>query len=397
MLSAPGTLVDATDVESPLAIEAAERLSMTEPSDEPTIATDSLVVIDAGEPAPLTAYPPAAEEAAPPSDRSRHLLREAHHLAGGAATADDYAAIIKRCRYVLAIDRSQEAIAYANQLAAWSLSKRGELHDEAGRDGEAEADFLDAIAADPECWRAEHRLGVQAARRGEFSEARRRFDRSLQIHPEHAKALGNRAAIELAEGDLPAALADYRQALEIDPDLASAHLGCGRVCHMTERYAEGLRHLDAAEVLAPGDAAVATARGDLLSDLGRYAQARDAYGRAIVLDPQASTAYRNLAWLLATCPQPEHRDGVAALANAERAEQLLGGADDLTLDTRAAALAAAGRFDEAVAAQRGAIDLAPPIDAAAYRERLSLYERGEAFSSRPSGVRQASYNADVAR
>ncbi|MEN0112069.1 MAG: hypothetical protein AAF805_15215, partial [Planctomycetota bacterium] len=108
MLSAPGSLLDATDIESPLAIEAAERLSMTEPSDEPTIATDSLVVIDAGEPAPLTVYPPAAEEAAPPSDRSRDLLREAHHLAGGAATADDYAAIIKRCRYVLAIDRSQE-------------------------------------------------------------------------------------------------------------------------------------------------------------------------------------------------------------------------------------------------------------------------------------------------
>lgn len=325
------------------------------------------------------------------TERAKTLLTEAHQLAATADTADEYSAVLKRCSYVLAIDNSQEAIGYANQLAGWALSKRGEVFENENRLTEAEADYLDALRSDPECWRAEHALGVIAARNGNADEAGRRFNRTLLLNPEFAKAYSNRAALAVQRGDFEAALNDYQQAIEIDPDFEPAHTGRGRVCHMLGRLDEGLQHLDAAELLSPEDSMIATGRGDLLVDLGRYGQAKQAYERAISLDPQSPAAYRNLAWMQATCPQTEYRDGAAAVANVEKASQLAGGSDDLTLDTKAAALAAAGRYEEAAKVQQEAIAAAPESDAAAYRERLALYQQGASFTSQPVAVRQATY------
>lgn len=336
---------------------------------------------------------PVVQEAtsATATERAKTLLTEAHQLAATADTADEYSAVLKRCSYVLAIDNSQEAIGYANQLAGWALSKRGEVFENENRLTEAESDYLDALRNDPECWRAEHALGVIAARNGNADEAGRRFNRTLLLNPEFAKAYSNRAALAVQRGDFEAALNDYQQAIEIDPDFEPAHTGRGRVCHMLGRLDEGLQHLDAAELLSPEDGMIATGRGDLLVDLGRYGQAKQAYERAISLDPQSPAAYRNLAWMQATCPQTEYRDGAAAVANIEKAAQLAGGSDDLTLDTKAAALAAAGRYEEAAKIQQEAIAAAPESDAAAYRERLALYQQGASFTSQPVAVRQATY------
>ena len=341
--------------------------------------------------APLPQTTPQPVEPAEPSERSKALLAEAHQLAATAATYDEFSAVVKRCRYVLAIDASPLAQSYANQLAGWALTKRGDTLDEADRFVEARTDYREALRCDAECWRAEHALGVLAAREGDAGVALTHFERTIELNPEYAKAYSNRAALSVQAGGYQAALKDYQQAIEIDPDLAVAHIGRGRVCHMLGLLDEGLRHLDAAEVLSPADAMIATGRGDLLTDLGRYGQALQAYQRAIQLDPTSSAAHRNLAWMQATCPIEAFRDGESALRHAEAAASLAAGSDDLTLDTKAAALAAVGRFDEATETQRQAIELAPESDAEVYRERLAMYERGEAFTSKPVAVQQASY------
>lgn len=326
-----------------------------------------------------------------PTQRSIDLLAEAHQIAAYAGTAKEFSTVVKHCRYVLAIDDSEQAQAYANQLAGWALTKRGDCFDDEGRQDEAEIDYREALRCDAECWRAEHALGVIASRKGNVAEAQQRFDRTLDVNPEFAKAYSNRAALAVHRGDYHAALSDFQTAIDIDPDLSAAHTGRGRVCHMLGMLDEGLRHLDAAELLDSDNALIASGRADLLVDLGRYGQAAEAYERAIQLDPNAPAPYRNLAWMQATCPVGAMRNGEAALANAEHAEQLSGHADDLTLDTKAAALATLGRFDEASDVQRQAIEIAPPADAAAYAERLAMYEQGEAFTAQPIAVRQASY------
>jgi spermidine synthase len=91
----------------------------------------------------------------------------------------------------------------------------------------------------------------------------------------------------------------------------------------------------------------------------------------------------NLAWKLATCRDPRLRDVEQALRLAEEANRLSGGRHPVVLDTLAAAYAAAGRFDAAVAAAEragqaaaadGSDELADQIAG-----RLGLYRRGIPF------------------
>lgn len=372
----------ATDAASPAEMQQPETLAM-EVADEPYFASDRFERVETTKGNPLNE----------PTQRSCDLLTEAHKIAAYAGTIEEYSSVVKRCRYVLAIDEASEAQAYAKQLAGWALTKRGDCFDDEDRGDEAQIDYREALSCDAECWRAEHALGVLASRKGQVAEAQRHFDRTLELNPEFAKAYSNRAVLAIHRGDYQRALEDFQQAIEIDPDLSVAHTGRGRVCHILGMLDEGLRHLDAAEILEPQDSQIAAGRADLLVDLGRYRQAAMAYQRAIELNPDSSAAYRNLAWMQATCPVDALRNGEAALANAELAERLSGGADDLMLDTKAAALAAMGRFGEASKVQQQAIEIAPASDAVAYTERLAMYEQGHAFTTQPIAIRQASYES----
>jgi serine/threonine-protein kinase len=93
--------------------------------------------------------------------------------------------------------------------------------------------------------------------------------------------------------------------------------------------------------------------------------------------------YNNLAWLLATSPEPSLRNAAEAVEHAQRANQLSGGRQPVILDTLAAAYAEADRFPEALATARKALELAEQrhdkvvIDA--LRSRIALYEAGRPF------------------
>jgi protein O-mannosyl-transferase len=89
------------------------------------------------------------------------------------------------------------------------------------------------------------------------------------------------------------------------------------------------------------------------------------------------------AWLLATSSDETRRDPPAAIQLAHHACRLTNFENPQLLDTLAAAYAAAGRFDEAVAAATRARDFASAgraNDLAARIEtRLNLYRSGRAF------------------
>lgn len=327
-----------------------------------------------------------------PSDRAAALLAEAHAAAASAVSEEDFTSLVQRCRMVLAIDRSQVAIEYSNKLASWALNKRGELRADTARDQEAMADFAEALELDKTRWRAMHNQGVLHAQAGRYAEAFEAFNNTIRTNPKFAKAYSNRASLYVQSGNFQESLDDYWRAIQLDPDLAIAHKGRGRVCHMLGRMQESLQHYDAAVLLSSTDAHIAVCRADLLVDMGRYSQALVGYEKAISLEPSMATAYRNLAWLQATCPVNDYRNPSAALQNAEQAIKLSGDEDDVSLDTLAAAQAAAGDYEAAASTIERAMQLASEEDAVDYASRLALYQRGESFVSTPVGeVRQATY------
>jgi hypothetical protein len=123
--------------------------------------------------------------------------------------------------------------------------------------------------------------------------------------------------------------------------------------------------------------------GNRLLERGEHTEALVEYEAALRLRPDGGPAAVGLAWLLATTPDTSLRDPPRAVALAHGVARSEEFRNANTLDTLAAAHAAAGDFDEAIAVARraGAIAVRQGHEALAgsIAERLRRYESGQAY------------------
>src|SRR5690606_32209226 len=112
----------------------------------------------------------------------------------------------------------------------------------------------------------------------------------------------------------------------------------------------------------------------------RQAEAVPHFRKALELDPDQTLACNELAWILATHKDPTVRNGADAVRFAEHACNLTQWKRLEFIGTLDAALAEAGRFDEAIAMARKLIARAEkegrPFLAGIAAERIALYESG---------------------
>jgi tetratricopeptide (TPR) repeat protein len=101
----------------------------------------------------------------------------------------------------------------------------------------------------------------------------------------------------LEEDSPEEAMTAYRQALEIEPGLADAHLNLGRLLHERGYTTDAERHYRRAFAARPEDATAAFNLGVALQDLGRLNDAARAYEIALGLDRTLADAHFNLAGL----------------------------------------------------------------------------------------------------
>lgn len=336
-------------------------------------------------PAPLP-YEPSPEEerlAAQELPTAEHLLLQAHLFSKQAKTQADYAHVVRLCAESMRQGPDEESRKFALQLSAWALNRRGRMRADEEQVDLALADFTAAANFDETCWRAYHNRSVTNAQQGRFADAFDDVCRVIALNPRFAKAYSNRAALYAQANDARKAIADYDRALRIDPKLLPALVGRGRLCHAQHSLDEALENLTAAVQQPAATADVYCSRADLLADMGRYSNAMQDYAQAIELDPRCEHAYRNGAWLLATCPDDSVRDIDAAVVGAKKALECGYGPRHAALDTLAAALANAGRFEEAIGALQQALDVAPEEAQASYQARLNLYESRQPFRTQP--------------
>jgi len=127
-------------------------------------------------------------------------------------------------------------------------------------------------------------------------------------------------------------------------------------------------------------------RGVFWQEQGEYYRAIADFTRATQLLPDQGEPYNNLAWILATCSDPDFRNAELALKNAQKAVELLKESPD-SLDTMAAALAEAGRFEEAVRVMERVVEWCEKqgdgarLDLA--RRHLDSYRQGQPWRDQP--------------
>jgi tetratricopeptide (TPR) repeat protein/Zn-dependent membrane protease YugP len=247
----------------------------------------------------------------------------------------------------------------------------------------------------------------------DYDRARADFDQAIANDTSQGSAYLGRAKIEVARGNIDAALADCCQAFALGADLGDTHSVRGRIWLDKGDYDRAIADLTACLKYFPKESWVLSNRGLAHYLKGDYPHALDDLNKALELDPAEAFAYNNrgaaylktgnfaaatadlqkalelkpdfpnphkhLAWLQATCPLPDFRNGTSAVAHAERALELAGGKGAEYLAVLAAAYAEAGDFSKAVECQSRCLQASPPESLPQMQERLKLFESRQPF------------------
>jgi Flp pilus assembly protein TadD/cell division protein FtsN len=201
-----------------------------------------------------------------------------------------------------------------------------------------------AVWAQDEDWYDKGRrlLGQQ-----QYDEAIKAFSTAIDIIPLDYQSYNYRGVTWALKGDFDQAIADTSKAIEIRP-----------------RYAEAYNN-----------------RGFAHTQTGNLKSALNDYTRALEINPFFVDAYNNKAWILATCSDQRIRDGGQAVRLATKAVELK--PDISSMDTLAAAHAAAGNFEAAVDLQTKAIQKLmlenKTADVPKYMQHLRSYRSRQAL------------------
>jgi tetratricopeptide (TPR) repeat protein len=184
----------------------------------------------------------------------------------------------------------------------------------------------------------------------------------------------------LASNRYEEAICLFSAILDHDPDYVTALKNRAQCCLNLQRVDEAITDLDRAIELVPNDANLRKTIALAHLRSGQHARAVEQYNSGIRIAPQHIDMHNSLAWLLATAPNDNVRDGKRAVELATKACELTAFNNAMLVDTLAAAFAEAGDFDKAVEWQQKAIDLLDQADdkvVADFTRRLELLQSGK--------------------
>lgn len=165
------------------------------------------------------------------------------------------------------------------------------------------------------------------------------------------------AAMNLNES--AAAMRHYREALRVFPAGYWAHRNLGNALYRGNRVVEAVAEWRATLEWQPRDSEAHCNLGVALARQHHYREAAGHFEKAVEFKGDYWFAQSQWAWLLATCPSNEVRNGSRALALAKPLVTVVGPKSPRALDILAAAYAETGDFSNAVTTVMHAIALTP--------------------------------------
>lgn len=217
-----------------------------------------------------------------------------------------------------------------------------------------------------------------------FDKAIDDYGQMIQLDPKSGEGYAYRGTAYIAEGSWDKAVADFSQVIQLDPGNATAYQFRGQAYIQKGDYDKAIDDANSALKLNPDNPEATAMRGNAYASKGLYDKAIEDYHGITASDPDFAEAYNAEAWLYATCPKAEIRNGAKALELAQKACDLTEFKDASFIDTLAAAEAEAGKFDDAVKHQQQAVDAGKASFEADwqikdYASRIELYQQKKPY------------------
>jgi len=176
--------------------------------------------------------------------------------------------------------------------------------------------------------------------------------------------------------DLPAAIAEWKEALRLDPNLADAHYSLGVTLWQSSDFAGAAEQLQAVIKIQPDYAEAYYTLGTVYKQMKRYQESAEALGKAIELEPDLAGAHTTLASVLR-----QLGDDAGADLQAKAGAQITQEKTSLQAATFATnsgkRLLANGDLDGAISQFRSAINSVPAYAMAHYQLAVALTQKGE--------------------
>lgn len=264
----------------------------------------------------------------------------------------------------------------------WGRLQRGIVYLQQQKPAEAIID-LNAVlksTADPQAQsQAYFNLGVAEAMQQHKPAALARFERALAIDPTHADAHFNAAMIERDLGHADRCVAHLREAIRLRPRFARARQELAITYARQKNLPAAVAELRQLLEIEPGNVGARYQLGQLLLEQGQTSDGVAQLAEAHRLKPDADAIANDLAWHLATTEQsPAESRRALDLALRVCARTKFENASHL--DTLAAAYAAVGKFDDAVATSQKALAAARSTSNAPLAEQIE--RRARLYASR---------------
>ncbi|MCG3125844.1 MAG: hypothetical protein CHACPFDD_00671 [Phycisphaerae bacterium] len=242
-----------------------------------------------------------------------------------------------------------------------AYSGLGQLADLRGDPSAAAGWYEKARDAKPDWSGAWSNLGVVYQKLNRLGDAAECLERSVKLLPTAGVPWNNLSRVYAAQGRMDDALAAAERAVACAPGDAEFLTHLGNVLVQQRTVKRLSRAAEAYAAAVRGDAARADARQGLmlaLYELGRYDDAFRAAREAATKFPGDARIANQFAWMMATCPRDELRDGAEAVRLVRAVVAPQTGMRPTPLSTLAAGLAETGQFHDAADVAAHAVGMA---------------------------------------
>jgi tetratricopeptide (TPR) repeat protein len=219
--------------------------------------------------------------------------------------------------------------------------------------------------------------GSNYAQAGDNELALGDIDEALEVRDDYAPAIQMRALLLARLKKIPEAIAALESVREKAPDDLTSLMQLGILYSANKQEDEAIAIFGDILAKEPKNSAALQARADVYLTQGKHAEAIADYNQAVELTPDDSGVLNNLAWVLATSPKDELRDGKRAQELATKACEVTEFKQAHILSTLAAAYAESGDFAKAIEWSKKAVELGSKELQEPLKKELASYEAGK--------------------